>query len=75
MTISVECPNQDCSTPYSVGTEDFESESESSGSHTTQYLYRGTAVCPDCEREVDVEVISDILDDTGEVLSQDVSVS
>ncbi|KAF7763115.1 hypothetical protein PUND_b0450 [Pseudoalteromonas undina] len=75
MTISIDCPNEDCGAAFSVNTDDFESQSESSGNHTTQYLETGSVNCPECETEANVEVLSDILNDTGEVLSQEVRVS
>ncbi|MGR5209334.1 hypothetical protein ACPV4A_02200 [Vibrio rotiferianus] len=75
MTVSIDCPNEDCDETFSVSTADFESESESSGNHTTQYLETGFVSCPKCKTEAEVEVLSDLLDDTGEVLSQEVRVS
>ena len=75
MTVSIDCLNQDCGVVFSVSTEDFERQSESSGNHTTQQLETGSASCPKCGTEAEVEVLSDIVNDTGEVLSQEVRVS
>lgn len=65
MTLSVNCPNDECGHEINVNTDDFDNQSEPSGNHTTQYLEEGSVICPKCKCEFNVEVLSDLLDDTG----------
>lgn len=63
------CPNDECNHSFSVDTSDFETQSEPSGSHTTQTLESGTATCPECGTEFEVEFLYEIENDTDNVLS------
>lgn len=67
------CSNDECGQDidFDLSTLDIE-DSESSGSHTTQYSGSGTIECPNCGAETEVSCVWDVLDDTGEVLSIDV---
>ncbi len=68
----MECPNDNCSHEFDIDLSELERESNgNSGSHTTSYSYTGCVVCPECGDESEVNIDTDEVDDTGEVLSFD----
>ncbi|SDI50424.1 hypothetical protein SAMN05444503_11397 [Pseudomonas sp. BS3767] len=66
------CSNEECGQDieFDLSALDVEN-SESSGSHTTQYSGSGTIECQNCGSETEISYVWDVLDDTGEVLSID----
>ena len=67
----ITCDNDECNKEFKLDITDFEIESERSGNHTTQHLAEGTVFCPDCENEMEIKYLYDELDDTGEILSEE----
>jgi len=66
----MECLNVECTHEPQIDLSSLDCESNgSSGNHTTSYTYTGFIVCDKCKTECEVTVITDELDDTGEVLS------
>ena len=72
MSIEIECTHEDCGISFEIDLNELEQESNgSSGSHTTSYTYEGTVSCPE-NHEQEVCIITDEVDDTGEILEVNV---
>ena len=71
--IDCKCELEECQSSFEIDITDFDVESEKSGTHTTQYLYTGTNICPECGYEIEISLLRDELDDTGEILSEELT--
>jgi len=70
--MNITCNNENCLEEFKLDITDFEVESSPSGSHTTQHLASGTVSCPVCKSEMEIKYLYDELNDTGEVLSEEI---
>ena len=70
--MQVTCTNEQCQNEFNINNVDLEVESNKSGTHTTQYSISGTIYCPNCNNEMEINYLSDKLDDTGEILSSEI---
>lgn len=68
MKITITCSNSGCREDIAINSDNFDVESESSGTHTTQYGISGEVECPHCGKINSVNLVLDVVDDTGEVL-------
>jgi hypothetical protein len=71
--LDCKCELTECGYEFIIDITDFNVESDKSGNHTTQYLYTGTTICPECRYEKEVSLLRDELDDTGEILSEELT--
>ena len=67
------CELEECGCQFVIDITDFNVESEKSGTHTTQYLYTGSNICPECGYEIEISLLRDELDDTDERLSEELT--
>ena len=69
----ITCKNEKCEKDFQLNIEGLSMECSSSGNHTTQCLATGTINCPFCTNEMEIQYLFDTLDDTGEILSEEIS--
>ena len=71
--MTITCTNVKCKKEFTLKIDNLEMECNSSGNHTTQCLATGTIYCTLCNHEMEVQYLFDELDDTGEILSEEIS--
>ncbi|MFA6177928.1 MAG: hypothetical protein WC694_03510 [Candidatus Paceibacterota bacterium] len=71
--MTITCTNEKCSKKFEVDNTDLEIIPSPSGNHSTQYLASGTIYCPSCTHEMEIEYLFDEVNDTGEILSEELS--
>lgn len=71
--MTINCKNEKCEKEFQLKIDNLEIECNSSGNHTTQCLATGNIYCPHCNHEMEIEYLFDELNDTGEILSKEIS--
>ena len=70
--MNIICTNKNCSKEFKLNIVDLNLETSISENHTTQYLATGTIYCPFCKHEMEIEYLFDEVNETGEILSEEV---
>ena len=69
MSITYECTNEECCCEFTITDyTDFEKEYSDSDGYITQYEYRGSYPCPECNYENEICVLIDEVIETGEII-------
>ena len=71
--MTITCINEKCKKEFTLKIDGLDIECNSSGNYTTQCLATGAIFCPFCKHEMEVEYLFDTLDDTGEIVSEEIS--
>ena len=70
--MTITCTNKKCKEKFTLKIDNLETECNSSGNHTTQCLATGIIYCTFCNHKMEVQYLFDALDDTGEILSEEI---
>lgn len=71
---TITCGNEECGTEIEFDLSQLENvDSQPPGNHTTQHSGSGNVVCNDCTTEREFNCVWDEVNDTGEILSCEVS--